>query len=343
MITSFKAGSWPYYKVILACLLTGAFTLVISKNFTKPAAANQLTNAPACNPKMNLLRLKNHKLVQPLLFSDIDESDEKFSALKKQLNTEINTEKSNGKIQSVSIYLKELNDGSWMGINSYEQYDPGSIMKLPILLAYLKKAESQPAFFDKQLLFAGRSNAMPTQSIVSNKISPGKKYSITQLIHSMIVDSDNDANLLLNQSIEPDYVFHVFGDLGMEVPKIDQPTLKMSIIDLSKFLRVLYNSSYTTTALSEYALDLLTRTKFELGMKRGLPDNIVFAHKFGERGYQNSEIQELHETAIIYLENRPFLLTIMTKGIDQSKQAELIGNLTKTCFNWMSQSNIVGS
>jgi len=33
----------------------------------------------------------------------------------------------------------------------------------------------------------------------------------------------------------------------------------------------------------------------------------------------------------------------MTKGIDQSKQAELIANLTKTCFNWMSQSNNVGS
>lgn len=288
-----------------------------------------------CNERMNLVRLKNHRLSQPLLFSDIASESSKYLNLKQDLLNKISIEKATGKVSNVAVYLRALNNGSWMGIQQNDLFDPGSIMKLPILLAYLKKQEVSPGSFDKSIKFEAINSAMPKQTIVTNSIEIGKTYTVRNLLQSMIIDSDNQANMLLNQNIEPEYVFNVFTDLGMEIPTIQQSAVKMSAIDLSKFMRVLYNSSYTDQSLSEFALQMLTKTKFNDGIKKGVGDSIMIAHKFGERGYQDTTFQEIHETAIIYIDNNPVLLTIMTSGNDQAYQTQLIASIAKTCFDWL--------
>ena len=335
MISSLKGGKLPYYKVILACALSIVFTYMFSKNLpTKKSVQPTVTNN-SCDERMNLVRMKRHRLSQPLLFSDIANESSKYSNLKQDLLNKIAAEKATGKVSNVSVYLREFGNGSWMGIQQNEQYDPGSIMKLPILIAYLKRQEESPTYFDKKIKFESNSSAMPRQTIVTNSIKIGNTYSVRSLIKSMIIDSDNQANMLLNQNIEPEYVYNVFTDLGMQVPAIQQSSVKMSAMDLSKFMRVLYNSSYTTQNLSEFALQLLTGTKFNDGMKKGIPDSVIIAHKFGERGYQDTPFQEIHETGIIYLGNNPVLLTIMTSGNDQTYQTQLIANITKSCYDWL--------
>lgn len=340
MISSLKGGKLPYYKVVLACALSIVFTYMFSKNLpTKKSVQPSVTNQ-SCDESMNLVRMKRHRLSQPLLFSDIASESSKYSNLKQELLNKIAAEKATGKVSSVSVYLRELGNGSWMGIQQNEQFDPGSIMKLPILIAYLKRQEESPAYFDKKIKFESYSSAMPRQTIVTNNIKIGNTYTVRSLIKSMIIDSDNQANMLLNQNIEPEYVFNVFTDLGMEVPKIQQSSVKMSAMDLSKFMRVLYNSSYTTQNLSEFALQLLTDTKFNDGMKKGIPDSVMIAHKFGERGYQNTTFQEIHETGIIYLGDNPVLLTIMTSGNDQAYQTQLIASITKSCYDYLMMKSI---
>lgn len=336
MISSLKGGKIPYYKVVLACALSIVFTYMFSKNLPTKVGEQQSVAAPSCDERMNNVRLKQHRLSQPLLFSDIPNESSKFLNLKQDLLNRISLEKSSGKVSNVSVYLSEFNNGSWMGIQQNDLFDPGSIMKLPILLAYLKRLEVSPSFFDKRIKFDIISDAMPKQTIVTNMIETGKTYTVRNLIKAMIIDSDNQANMLLNQNIEPEYVYNVFTDLGMEVPKIQQSAVKMSAIDLSKFMRVLYNSSYTNQNLSEFALELLTDTKFNDGMKKGLPDSILIAHKFGERGYRDTTFQEIHETAIIYLPDNSIALTIMTSGNDQAYQTQLIANITKSIYDWYS-------
>lgn len=335
MISSFKGGSIPYYKVVFACALSIVFTYVFSKKMPSSIGKQQTVAMTSCDERMHLVRLKNHRLSQPLLFSDVASESSKYSNLKQDLLNKISIEKTTGKVSNVSVYLRAFNNGSWMGIQQNELFDPGSIMKLPILLAYLKKQEVSPSFFDKRIKYEAFNSSMPKQTIVTNSIEIGKTYTVRNLLKSMIIDSDNQANMLLNQNIDPKYVYNVFTDLGMEVPTIQQSSVKMSATDLSKFMRVLYNSSYTNQTLSEFALQLLTDTKFNEGIKKAIPDSIIIAHKFGERGYQNTTFQEIHETAIIYIDNNPILLTIMTSGNDQSYQTQLIASIAKSCYEWL--------
>ena len=156
----------------------------------------------------------------------------------------------------------------------------------------------------------------------------------------MIVDSDNEANLLLYSFIDAETILKVFTDLDMTAPDPNQSAISMNCIEVSKFLRVLFNSGYTLPELSEYSMQLLSQSTYSMGMKKGIPQNATLVHKFGERGYPNSAFQELSETGIIYLNNERILLTVMTKGNNQQQQAELISTITKNTCAWVENSNI---
>ena len=82
---------------------------------------------------------------------------------------------------------------------------------------------------------------------------------------------------------------------------------------------------------SEFALRLLTKSDFKNGIVNGLPSNVQLAHKFGESGDANEK--QLHESAIIYLNNNPILITIMTKGNDLKKLPEVIKEASNLVYN----------
>ena len=56
-------------------------------------------------------------------------------------------------ITSASVYLKAYNNNEWMTVNEEENYEPGSLFKVPILIAYLKMNEEHPGVLDKELSF----------------------------------------------------------------------------------------------------------------------------------------------------------------------------------------------
>jgi hypothetical protein len=85
-------------------------------------------------------------------------------------------------------------------------------------------------------------------------------------------------------------------------------------------------------------MQLLSESTFTEGMKKGVPENALLVHKFGERGYPNSTYQELSETGIIYINNERVLLTVMTKGNNQQQQAQLIADITKSTCDWIVKS-----
>ncbi len=129
-----------------------------------------------------------------------------------------------------------------------------------------------------------------------------------------------------------------FSDLGIKMPDVHDVNYQMSVKEYSKFLRVLYDEGYLTTPASEYAISLLAECDFKYGITRELPSAIKVAHKFGEA--KDGELRELHESAIIYLYKRPYLLTIMTRGQDVKKLAETISHISKMVYNKMAADPI---
>lgn len=332
---------FSYKTIILVSLITGmtasaiAFGIGRYHPFRKKTVSNStyVRNMSSFSSVRNL-RLKNYRLTQPLLMAELPDESMVFDELRQELSAAIKMAQSGNKVTSAAVFLHDFSNGRWMGINKSEQYDPGSILKLTILLAYLRKAQEQPGLLDRRIFFAQPFTTVPYQTFKGETIIPGRAYTVRELIRYMLVESDNQANALLNNSIESQYVLKVFSDLELPVPLWDAPTLSMNCVDVSRFLRLLFNSSYAQPELSEYALELLTAVRYENGIRKAFPPEVTIAHKFGERGFQNSPEKQLHETALVYLKDRVILVTIMTKGKDFSTQEDLIRKLSGLIAGW---------
>ncbi len=263
-----------------------------------------------------------YQYISPLL-ECADFHDIKKNELEEKLKNLINRKIKDQEITYASIYFRDLNNGPWIGINEQENFTPASLLKVPLMIAYLKIAETAPQTLQEEILIDNGEGKGLSQNIIPLKtVESGKKYKVADLLNYMIVYSDNRAANALLQHIDPDTLDKIYADLGMKAPGDGQDENFMSVRDYSSFFRILYNASYLNRDLSEKALQILTNSQFTQGLTAGVPDNIVVAHKFGERVLV--EGKQLHDCGIIYKKNNPYLLCIMTRGNDFAKMSTAI-------------------
>lgn len=111
----------------------------------------------------------------------------------------------------------------------------------------------------------------------------------------------------------------------------------------SRFYRVLYNSTYLSPSVSEQTLKFLTQKGFPGGLDAGVPDNILVAQKFGERTQNDASgnvvDRQLHDCGIVYYEDYPYFLCVMTKGQDFTKLQPIISGISKTVWDYIDSSS----
>lgn len=324
-------ASVPFYVLILLLVITTLTFYFISRNQTAPLPIPTATNTiNDCISNLHIVRLKDYQLIKPILLADIDRQSSELEETKGVIMDAIQRQQQLGKVGSVSVYLRKLSDGSWITINGDEQYAPGSLMKIAILISYLKNSENAPAILNHQLLFTKHQENMPDQNFIEEELMPGKKYTISELLSRMIINSDNEATALLSAHLDVSVFKKLFTDLNLTEPNTTQKDYFINVSDCAKFLRILYNSSYLNYNLSQYALELLTKSKFNKGLTKVIPGEVKVAHKFGESGDKNNV--QLHEEGIVYVNNNPYLLVVMTKGKDFGKLSECIASLSSAVY-----------
>lgn len=243
----------------------------------------------------------------------------------------------------LSVYFRNLNNGPWFGISEDAGFSPASLMKLPILIMYLKWAEFFPEILEKKI-------TVQTPSEINQIIKPtkqlelGKEYSITDALYYTIVYSDNTAVETLLSIIPVEIQERILGDLG--IPSIqkslaEQRDYVLSVREYASFFRILYNASYLERSFSENALDLLSQTTFNEGIRANIPKNIAVAHKFGEREIMQKDgtmLHQLHDCGIVYQPNYPYLLCVMTRGsTDYDKLKEVIQQTSNIIYTEVSK------
>ena len=241
------------------------------------------------------------------------------------------------KQSDVSVYFRDLNNGPWFGINEKHKFAPASLLKVPIMIAYLKQAESNPLFLTKKIPYEEGRPDFNTQLTIqpSETIKPGNSYTIEELIHHAIVFSDNNANDLLFRNMDIKYLEKTYRELGLTPPYANIPADYMSAKEYGAVFRILFNATYLSREMSEKALMLLTEVEYRQGFASAVPASITTAHKFGERVFQpdnNLTMLELHDCGIIYYPKSPYLLCIMTRGQDFEALNDLIGNIAHLIY-----------
>lgn len=281
----------------------------------------------------NELREGGYTLINPLLECQeiSNQGNTKLSEIEEKVKRIIVSKNH----QEVSVYYRDLLNGPWYGYHEDAAFAPQSLLKLPIIIAYLKIADENPDILSNEIDYF---EEMETNLRDDEALEPGKKYTVDQLIQRTARLSDNVAFNLLIDNIPSKYVKKVHEDLNIPYPSDTTPVDFISVKSYSSIFRVLYNSSYLSRKHSEYLLALLNKSDFSDGLVQGVPENIAVSHKFGIRNASNAnEVSQLHDCGIVYQPDRPYLLCIMTKGHDQQEQTNTIAQISSAIFAVISQ------
>ncbi len=278
-----------------------------------------------------------YQFINPLIGFDFAEKKQfvEFLSLNDKIKEYVNEQIKNKMAQEISVYFRNVQNGHWTGLNENVEYDAGSLFKVPIMIAFLKQAESDPNLLNKKVQF--KENTASTKIFGNNKSTNMQKnnyYTIDDLLRLMIVDSDNNAKDLLLENIDADYLSEVFTDLGMQYP--EGRVYKISTKIYSLFFRILYNSTFLNREMSEKALMLLSQTVYNNGLTTPLPQTLKIAHKFGEYGaYEEEKLvgAQLHDCGIVYAPHNPYFICVMTQGYKIQDLEKVIQGISNIVYN----------
>lgn len=285
--------------------------------------------------------LGSNKFINPVLFTETDKDIYKtYAALEEKLKSYIKIIDENHTVGSASVYFRDLNTAQWTGVNEEMKYHPGSMLKLAVVLGYLRAAESNPSILSKKLdyktaIYHGQYY-QPTDPLKSGW------YSVKELINAMIIKSDNIATEILVENNPKDYE-DIYKKFQLPLPSNDpNDTDFMSPKSYSTIWRALYNARYLSAPVSDEVLELLTKTSFDKGIVAGVSKGTLVAHKFGEHTnlYNGGDLVEhqLHDCGIVYYPDKPYFLCVMTKGPDFAKLEGVIANISKITYDFVKMN-----
>ncbi|MFA6260482.1 MAG: serine hydrolase [Bacteroidia bacterium] len=238
----------------------------------------------------------------------------------------------------VSYYFRDLNNGLSIGINEKQLFSPASLMKVPILIAVLKEAETNPGILDKAIQYNERDFSMVDEEAGIAKVD-GNLYPVNVLLEHCIMYSDNRATLMLMALIGKDKLIKVEDDLNLHIKnEYTEQTNFVSVKHYAGVFRILYNAAYLNESMSERALELMLKSKYAGGIRKGVAADIRIAHKYGERDIINAlgerEAIQLHHFGLVYHPTKPFILGVMTRGpVSKVEKEKLISDLSQITYN----------
>ncbi len=312
------------YLILLTIILALGFSLY-NTSAKKSKNLTQISTEAECP----------YAYLNPLRCETDPVKKKEYVTLRNDLLEVIETESAAGKVSTVAIHFRDLQNGPLMSINANEDFAPASLLKVPLLMTYLKKAEADPSLLKKTLTVVSDIKIVDQNIKPKVKIEKGKTYTIEEVLKILITQSENTAQELLlkylNQEYSQEDFIDTLSDLGIIDPRKGDIEQYIAVHSYAAIFRILYNSSYLNFEMSNKALEFLSQTEFKEGLVAGIPSGIPVAHKFGE--IKRGDEQQLHDCGIVYYPESPYALCIMTKGKNIADQEEVIEQISKKVYD----------
>ena len=173
-----KNSAWlPRAKVafLLAFLLGIACGFFIEKYLARTATSAMIETRPG-----------GYEFINPLLECDMAQDTvegKELLSLKQKVRALIDEKKKQPGISHVSVYYRDLNNGPWIGVDERALFSPSSLLKVPLMMAILKEAETNPAILQRKLTFLDTLDSNAFEHFKPSKaIERGKPYTVEELI-----------------------------------------------------------------------------------------------------------------------------------------------------------------
>ena len=250
-----------------------------------------------------------------------------------------------------SVVLHDFRTDCGLVINPKREYQLGSLIKIPIMIAILKKIEAEPGF-DSALVTYDASKVPPANTWDTPMFHPdpaqylvdGERYSISQLLYNMIALSGNQSAQLLYTASKREFD-EFYRQIGVSQPGMPYPVRSPDVY--SRYMDLLFRAKYLRDASSRRALALMTASDFNVGLQAGLPTGVTIAHKFGVTQDAEDVHHWLNECGIIYATSsingktvdRPYSLCVFTEGSNLEVLAGLLTDISRSIFEALDDAD----
>ncbi|HET8733036.1 MAG TPA: serine hydrolase, partial [Anaeromyxobacteraceae bacterium] len=131
-------------RPVAGLLLLAAWSAAI---FAAGWQARARLGRPGPEARDRRVRQGGTRLVSPLLDVELPEGfgvEREPIPFKYKVERLVAERTSAGRVRAMSVYWRDLMDGPWFGIGLKRKYNPASMMKVPVMMAWLKRAERDP-------------------------------------------------------------------------------------------------------------------------------------------------------------------------------------------------------
>lgn len=243
--------------------------------------------------------------------------------LRERLNQIVQTEGPD----TISIYYEFLNTGANIQINNDVRFYPASLVKIPSAMVAMKKVERGEWALDSRLVLFEEDKDARYGELYKQPV--GTSLSIQELLKALLTQSDNTAHRMLMRNLSEHELSELKDAVGLD--DLFNEKQEVSAKEYSRLFRALYNSSFLKRSGSQQLLEWLTQTKFVGQLNAGLPKGTKFAHKIGEDDVEKNYL----DSGIVYLTNRPYLISVMIKQHDQQKAEAIMKQISQAAYEYI--------
>lgn len=222
----------------------------------------------------------------------------------------------------ISIYIEFLNTGANINLLPEERFIPASLSKLPIAIATLGTIERGIWTLDQVFTLEKEDIFSVSSDIYDEPI--GTKFTARKLLEDLIVRSDNTAYRILLRNLPGSEISGLAEAIGLD--NLFDTNGEVTTKEYSRLMRSLYTANYLSRENSQYLLELLDKAEFKDFLRSPVPEEVSFPHKFGA-GLDN---HTYNDSGIVYLKNRPYLITVMIESADTVKSEIELAEVKRT-------------
>jgi beta-lactamase class A len=308
------------FGLSLLCLVAGAFGAVWVSDYLEESCSaryTHLNDSVVCDDPDVILKTE-------------------YGILRQGITFYIEQAKAQRTLADAAVYFRDLEHGPVFGVNETTDFAPASLLKLPLAITYLGIAENQPDILDKELWFEGELAAGVQNFPPAQTIEPGRHYSVRDLLFKMLAYSDNRSYSLLARYLDEAVpngnalTYKTYQELGFTIQQNADDQF-VSVRGYASLFRILYNVSYLNAPLNELLLSWLEQSSFTQGVRAGVPQGVMVAHKFGELSAPDGT-KQLQDCGIVYYPGNPYVLCVMARGDNWDELQASIQTLSRMVY-----------
>lgn len=242
----------------------------------------------------------------------------------------------------LGVAVVDLQTGQRWGYHADTIFTQASLIKVPILIEVFRLKELGQLRFEERVSIA-QAEVVGGSGVIHTRMQNGTlSLTVEEIVREMIASSDNTATNWLIRRVGMANVNKTMRELGFAETRLQRVMLDQAAAsrneenistpnEMATMLERIYRGQILSKTACEGMLSYLRLVQDD--MRKAIPAEVSVASKPGEvTGVRT-------ETGIVYLKNRPFVLSVMGAYLSEAETAKLspVTAITKLVFAHMQQ------